>query len=276
MPLFQTDKPIEDPLVTQIRQARLALASNDIEQSTQLDRIRNRYGGTSGFCPIAPASERQAHGADTVAGNGGAILYASGYTGSEPVAGGTPRQTRHPCILSRLIGARSAATRWRLYNQVLADVPQSRMPRLLGISVDGAWCHKAYAEHRNLHFSLLSDFEPKGAVARQYGAYREKEGVCERALFVIDKEGVVFWSYLSPIAVNPGSRRHSRCTGTPAEMTAVQARQRRQLRERTSPAADIEHRMTQSDAANQEHRTRPLSAGHDLDLDRDQQRGVPV
>jgi peroxiredoxin len=76
---------------------------------------------------------------------------------------------------------------------------------VVGISVDGAWCHKAYAEHRKLHFPLLSDFEPKGDVAKQYGAYRYKEGVCERALFVVDKNGVVFWSYLSPIAVNPGA-----------------------------------------------------------------------
>ena len=77
---------------------------------------------------------------------------------------------------------------------------------MLGISVDGAWCHKAYAEQRNLHFSLLSDFEPKGAVAKQYGAYREKDGVCERALFVLDRNnGAVFWSYLSPVAVNPGA-----------------------------------------------------------------------
>ena len=58
---------------------------------------------------------------------------------------------------------------------------------------------------RNLHFPLLSDFEPKGAVARSYGAYREEEGVCERALFVIDGNGVIFWSYLSPVAVNPGA-----------------------------------------------------------------------
>ena len=91
-----------------------------------------------------------------------------------------------------------------LYNQVLPLFHKFNA-ELLNISVDGAWCHKSYAEHRNLHFSLLSDFEPKGAVARQYGAYREKEGVCERALFVIDTEGVVFWSYLSPIAVNPGA-----------------------------------------------------------------------
>jgi peroxiredoxin len=91
-----------------------------------------------------------------------------------------------------------------LYNQVLPMFHKFHA-ELLGISVDGAWCHKAYMEHRKLHFSLLADFEPKGAVARQYGSYREKEGVCERALFVIDKGGTVFWSYLSPIAVNPGA-----------------------------------------------------------------------
>lgn len=91
-----------------------------------------------------------------------------------------------------------------LYNQVLPMFHKANA-ELLGISVDGVWCHKAYAENRKLHFSLLSDFEPKGAVARQYGAYRESDGVCERALFVLDKDGVVFWSYLSPIAVNPGA-----------------------------------------------------------------------
>jgi peroxiredoxin len=91
-----------------------------------------------------------------------------------------------------------------LYNQVLPMFHKANA-ELLGISVDGVWCHKAYAEHRKLHFSLLSDFEPKGGIAKQYGAYRESDGVCERALFVLDKDGVVFWSYLSPIAVNPGA-----------------------------------------------------------------------
>jgi peroxiredoxin len=91
-----------------------------------------------------------------------------------------------------------------LYNQILPMFHKSNA-ELLGISVDGAWCHKAFAEQRNLHFSLLSDFEPKAAVAKQYGAYREKDGVCERALFVLDRNGIVFWSYLSPVAVNPGA-----------------------------------------------------------------------
>ena len=57
----------------------------------------------------------------------------------------------------------------------------------------------------NLHFALLSDFEPKGAVAKAYGAYRDQEGVCERALFLVDEHGTIVWSYLSPLAVNPGA-----------------------------------------------------------------------
>lgn len=91
-----------------------------------------------------------------------------------------------------------------LYNEVLPEF-QKYGAEVAGISVDGAWCHAAFARHNSIHFPLLSDFEPKGAVARSYGAYREGEGVCERALFVLDPEGKVFWSYLSPIAVNPGA-----------------------------------------------------------------------
>jgi peroxiredoxin len=91
-----------------------------------------------------------------------------------------------------------------LYNQVRPEF-QKHGAEVLGISVDGAWCHQAYAKHSNLHFPLLADFEPKGAVAKQYGAYRDGDGVCERALFVVDKNGIVFWSYRSPIAVNPGA-----------------------------------------------------------------------
>ena len=91
-----------------------------------------------------------------------------------------------------------------LYNEVLPGFRKYGAD-LIGISVDGPWCHAAFAQHRNLHYPLLADFEPKGAVAKQYGAYREKEGTCERALFVIDKEGMITWSYLSPVAENPGA-----------------------------------------------------------------------
>ncbi len=91
-----------------------------------------------------------------------------------------------------------------LYNEILPEF-QKFGAELIGISVDGAWCHAAYAKDHHLHFPLAADFEPKGAVARAYGAYREKEGFCERALFVIDKDGVITWSYCSPILVNPGA-----------------------------------------------------------------------
>jgi len=91
-----------------------------------------------------------------------------------------------------------------LYNEILPEFRKFGA-ELLGVSVDGAWCHAAFAEARHLHFPLLADFEPKGAVARQYGAYRAVDGFCERALFVIDKKGMIAWSYCSPVAVNPGA-----------------------------------------------------------------------
>ena len=91
-----------------------------------------------------------------------------------------------------------------LYNEILPEF-QKLGAKLVGISVDGAWCHAAFAKDRKLHFPLLADFEPKGAVARSYGVYREKDGVSERALFVINSDGVVHWSYVSPVGVNPGA-----------------------------------------------------------------------
>ena len=91
-----------------------------------------------------------------------------------------------------------------LYNEILPEF-QKFKAEVLGISVDGVWCHEAFAKDRHLHFPLLADFEPKGAVARKYGAYRESDGFCERALFVIDKNGIITWSYCSPVAVNPGA-----------------------------------------------------------------------
>jgi peroxiredoxin len=90
------------------------------------------------------------------------------------------------------------------YNEVLSEFEKYEA-QLLGISVDGVWCHAAFANDRHLHFPLLADFEPKGAVAQKYGVYRNADGITDRALFVIDKNGMITWSYLSPIAVNPGA-----------------------------------------------------------------------
>lgn len=91
-----------------------------------------------------------------------------------------------------------------LYNEILTEF-QRFDAELIGISVDGSWCHIAFSHDRRLRFPLLSDFEPKGHVARQFGVYREPDGTTERALFVIDAAGVIRWSHVSPIGVNPGA-----------------------------------------------------------------------
>ncbi len=89
-------------------------------------------------------------------------------------------------------------------NEVLPEFQRSGA-ELVGISVDGVYCHEAYAQTRKIKFPLLADFEPKGAVSRAYGAFREGDGFSERALYVIDKDGIIRWSYCSPIGVNPGA-----------------------------------------------------------------------
>jgi peroxiredoxin len=107
--------------------------------------------------------------------------------------------TFYPADWSPVCGDQAA-----LYNEVLPEF-EKYGAQLVGISVDSAWCHAAFANNRHLRYPLAADFEPKGAVARKYGAYREKDGFAERALFVIDEDGKIFWSYLSPVAVNPGA-----------------------------------------------------------------------
>jgi peroxiredoxin len=91
-----------------------------------------------------------------------------------------------------------------LYNEILPEF-QKFDAEIMGISVDGVWCHLAFSKARNLHFPLLSDFEPKGEVSRKYGVYNKNEGICKRALFVIDKNGIIHWSYISPVGINPGA-----------------------------------------------------------------------
>jgi len=91
-----------------------------------------------------------------------------------------------------------------LYNELGREFEEFGA-EVVGISVDGVWCHRAFRDARRIKLPLLADFEPKGAVSRQYGAYREKDGIAERALVVVDADGIVRWSYLSPIGVNPGA-----------------------------------------------------------------------
>lgn len=91
-----------------------------------------------------------------------------------------------------------------LFNEVLPEFKKYDA-QLFGISVDNIWSHLAFAKERNLHFPLLSDFNPKGEVSRMYNAYQEEDGLSKRALYVIDKDGVIAWGYISPIGINPGA-----------------------------------------------------------------------
>lgn len=91
-----------------------------------------------------------------------------------------------------------------LYNETLKYFNRHNA-QVIGISNDSKWCHLAFSQERNLHFPLLADYEPKGEVARKYGVYDEVLGEAQRALFVIDEAGIITWSYLSPVGINPGA-----------------------------------------------------------------------
>src|SRR5689334_25417206 len=92
-----------------------------------------------------------------------------------------------------------------IYQELVQDFDQ-RGVKLYGVSVDSAFCHKAFQDKLNLTFPLLADFEPKGATAKAYGVYDEEWGTSRRALFLIGPDGVVKWSYVSPSALEiPGA-----------------------------------------------------------------------
>ena len=76
--------------------------------------------------------------------------------------------------------------------------------QVLGISVDSVPCNTAWAKSLGgLSYDLLSDFEPKGQVARKFSAYREKDGIAERALFIVDKEGRIAYKDIHNISDQP-------------------------------------------------------------------------
>ena len=74
---------------------------------------------------------------------------------------------------------------------------------ILGISVDSAWSHKAYAEKMHIEYPLLADFQPRGAMAAKYGIYLEDKGITGRAIFIIDRDGKLAWQKNYDIPVVP-------------------------------------------------------------------------
>ena len=84
-----------------------------------------------------------------------------------------------------------------VYQEVLEDLEREGV-RLVGISVDSAFSHKAFRQHLRLDMPLLADFHPKGEVARRFGVYLDDRGHSQRALVMIDPDGIVAWSHVSP------------------------------------------------------------------------------
>jgi peroxiredoxin len=91
-----------------------------------------------------------------------------------------------------------------VYQEVLGEL-EERGAKLLGVSVDGAFCHKAFREHLNLTFPLLADFHPKGEVAKAYGVWSQDYGTSSRALVIVGPEGRVMWTHVSPPLEVPGA-----------------------------------------------------------------------
>lgn len=82
--------------------------------------------------------------------------------------------------------------------QMELDEFRKRGAALIAVSVDSIYSHGAWAMLRGLQFPLLSDFEPKGKVARLYDVYREEDGFSERALYVVDAQGTIRYAHVSP------------------------------------------------------------------------------
>jgi peroxiredoxin len=92
-----------------------------------------------------------------------------------------------------------------LYQEVKPELAAQGV-ELVGISVDHAWAHKAFQEKLGIDTTLLADFEPKGEVAKAYGAYIERVGHSNRSLVLIDEEGLVEWVHEAPTPLEiPGA-----------------------------------------------------------------------
>ena len=84
-----------------------------------------------------------------------------------------------------------------IYQEVLPEI-EAKGAALVGVSVDSAYCHRAFRDKLNLTIPLLADFHPKGAMSREYGAYQGDFGTNNRSLVLVGEDGVVRWSHATP------------------------------------------------------------------------------
>ena len=112
------------------------------------------------------------------------------------------QEARGPRLLSRSTGARSAPKSTPAWSTTKNNSKQLDA-QVLGVSVDSVWSHKAYAEKMGIHYPLLADFQPRGAVAAKYGVYLEDKGITGRAISIIDRDGNLAWHKNYDIPVVP-------------------------------------------------------------------------
>lgn len=92
-----------------------------------------------------------------------------------------------------------------VYQEVLPQL-EERGARLLGVSVDSSFAHKAFRERLGISIPLLADFHPKGEVAKAYGVYIDERGHSQRALVMIGPDLIVRWAYQAPTPLEiPGA-----------------------------------------------------------------------
>jgi peroxiredoxin (alkyl hydroperoxide reductase subunit C) len=89
---------------------------------------------------------------------------------------------------------------FQVYDEVREEL-EAQGATLYGVSCDTSWTQKAFKRELGISIEQLSDFEPKGAASRAFGAYFEPGGFSNRALVIVGPDGVVQWSH---VASNPG------------------------------------------------------------------------
>ena len=114
---------------------------------------------------------------------------------NETIAGQTTVLVFYPNAFSPV-----CTDQFQVYEEVLEDF-EAQGAKLYGVSCDSMWSQKAFKEKLGISIPQLSDFEPKGAASRAFGAYFEPAGFSNRAIVIIDPDGVVQYSH---VADNPG------------------------------------------------------------------------
>ncbi len=165
-----------------------SIEATPAEPADDLDKVRDLYLSAppmdgprmaTGLQPGTPAPDFALPAAD------GTIVRLSELRGS-PVA----------LVFYPLDWSPGCSVQLELYQQEYEEFA-SRGIRLLGISVDSIYSHGAWAAVRGIRYPLLSDFQPRGETARAYDVWRDTDGFSERAVFLIDADGVIRWTHVS-------------------------------------------------------------------------------